>query len=142
MVKRVGSVLSNFKLYFEDLEKKVEVTSKVSSVKRKAMPKTSLKVGISNNISSIKGHFNNVLKKLKHPRKKAKKLTKTERKFLRQQNLRAILGIGLLLVIVSIAYSTTVIFIGVDSSASRLALLPQVVFALYTLIKAFSKFYK
>lgn len=55
---------------------------------------------------------------------------------------RAILGVGYLLVVVSIAYSTAVILIGVDSIESKIALLPQVFFAGAILLKAFSKLYK
>lgn len=74
--------------------------------------------------------------------KTRKKPTKADEILAKQERNRAILGIGILLVIVSIAYSTSVIFIGVDSLESRIALLPQVVFALVISIKAFSKLYK
>lgn len=139
--KRVGSVLNSFKLHYEELEKK-KVT-KPSKVKAKAQSKNkSFKDRKEILFGKIRVHFNNTVHKMTPHRKKARKLTKAELKFHKEQNVRAILGIGLLLVVVSIAYSTTIIFLGVDSSASRLALLPQVIFALFTLIKAFSKFYK
>lgn len=76
------------------------------------------------------------------PRKKTKKSTKLEREIAKKERNRAIMGIGQLLVVVSIAYSTAVIFIGVDSVASKIALIPQVVFASYILLKAFSRLYK
>lgn len=83
-----------------------------------------------------------VVNKVFHPKKKAKKLTKIERENAKNQRNRGIMGIGQLLVVVSIAYSTAVILIGVGSLASIIALIPQVIFALVTLIKAFSKLYK
>lgn len=91
---------------------------------------------------AVKTTFKNIVNKTKRPRKKVKKLTKTQRELNKQQRNRGILGIGLLLVVVSIGYSTSVIFDGVDSIQSRIALLPQVVFAVLTLFKAFSKLYK
>ena len=93
----------------------------------------------------IKGKVTTIVdrvKSLKKPRKKAKKPTKLERENARKERNRAIMGIGQLLVVVSIAYSTAVIFIGVDSMASKIALIPQVVFASYILLKAFSRLYK
>lgn len=55
---------------------------------------------------------------------------------------RVIMGIGQLFVVVSIAYSTAVIFMGVDGVESKIALFPQAAFASYILIKAFSRLYK
>lgn len=86
--------------------------------------------------------FDNIKNRVVAPRKKAKKLTKAEKQLAKEQRNRAILGIGQLLVVVSIAYSTSVIFIGVNSLESKIALIPQVVFASYTLLKAFSKLYR
>lgn len=100
------------------------------------------KQSASNLLQVVKNVPKNVINKMKTNRKKSKKLTKAEKKLAREQFLRGIMGIGLLFVVVSIAYSTAVIFIGVDSLASKIALLPQVIFALYTLYKAFSQFYK
>lgn len=74
--------------------------------------------------------------------KRVKKLTWLEQRLAKQQRNNVILGIGLLLVVVSIAYSTSVIIISVDSSVSRVLLCPQIIFALYLIFKAFSKFYK
>lgn len=90
----------------------------------------------------IKELFHRAVDIVKSPRKKAKKSAKVNKKTTKKQRNHAILGIGQLLVVVSIAYSTAVIFIGVDSLESRIALLPQVVFATITLLKAFSKLYK
>lgn len=104
--------------------------------------KTSIKAKINDTLQSVRSRINNAVDKMRKPKKKAKKVTKARREELREQRRNGILGIGLLLVVASIAYSTSVIFIGVDSDASRIALLPQALFALLTLIKAFSKFYK
>ena len=90
----------------------------------------------------VKTKVSAIVKKVKKPRKKAKKPTKAEREIAKKERNRAIMGIGQLLVVVSIAYSTAVIFIGVDGMASKIALLPQVVFASFTLLKAFSRLYK
>ena len=72
----------------------------------------------------------------------SKKSDNKGRKNPKKERNHAIMGIGQLLVVVSIAYSTAVIFIGVDSTASKIALIPQVVFASYILLKAFSRLYK
>jgi hypothetical protein len=55
---------------------------------------------------------------------------------------RVILGIGQLLVVVSIIYSTAIVMIGVNSAESKILLVPQAVFALAILVKAFSKLNK
>lgn len=89
---------------------------------------------------NLKSRFDAFIKKLEG--KKAKKLTKAERILLIEQRKRAILGIGLLLVVVSITFSTYVTITFVDSSAVFAALAPQVAFALVSLFKAFSKIYK
>lgn len=117
-----------------------EKTTKRST--KKAEKKISFKGSVLDTLQPVRSKFNNAINKIKNPSKKAKRTTKAELKLKRQQRLRGILGIGLLLVVVSIAYSTSVIYIGVDSSASRIALFPQVLFALLTLFKAFSKLYK
>ncbi len=142
--RQVGNSLDGFKLYYEELEKKkVATKSKVLTDKPKeSKPKVSFKKRLTGVRDNIRGRFNNVLKKVSPHRKKAKKLTKIEKKAIREQNMRGILGIGLLFVVVSITYSTYVIFNGVSSTASRVMLVPQVVFALLTLFKAFSKIYK
>ncbi len=142
--RQVGNSLDGFKLYYEELEKKkVATKSKVLTDKPKeSKPKVSFKKRLTGVRDNIRGRFNNALKKVLPHRKKAKKLTKIEKKAIREQNMRGILGIGLLFVVVSITYSTYVIFNGVSSTASRVMLVPQVVFALLTLFKAFSKIYK
>jgi hypothetical protein len=141
----------DFELYYEELEKKVaKPKSKVLTNKKPEVKvdkslsekKVTLKQRVTGVVSKVRGRFNNVVNKVKSPRKKAKKLTKDVKKARREQNVRGILGIGLLFVVVSITYSTYVIYNGVSSTASRVMLVPQVVFALLTLFKAFSKIYK
>lgn len=90
----------------------------------------------------LKGKLTEVVKGLKSSSRTKKKPTKAQLKLAQEERNRAILGIGLLLVVVSITYSTAVIFIGVNSIESRIALAPQVVFAVTILIKAFSKLYR
>jgi hypothetical protein len=95
---------------------------------------------------TVRSRFDNMLSKFKKQPKKAKKISKSAaalaKKEQREQQKRAILGIGLLLVIVSIIYSTTVVREFVNSTASLVALAPQVIFAVIILVKAFSKIYK
>lgn len=143
--KYIINSLDSVKLYYEELEKKKVAKPKKSKVltneKKTSKPTVPLKQRIVALTKKVRSYFDNVLGKVLH-RKKAKKLTKAEQKLARQQQMRGILGIGALFVVVSIAYSTYVIFNGVDSTASRVMLIPQVVFAVYTLFKAFSKIYK
>lgn len=87
-------------------------------------------------------HIKDVVNKTVHRSKKAKKLTKSQRLEQINERNRAIMGIGSLFVVVSITYSTTLTLMGVNSWQSKFALLPQVIFALITLLKAFSKLYK
>lgn len=145
--KRVGSTLDNFKLHYEEMEfNKVKTSGKTTTtVKAKATPskpKVSVKARLTGVKAKVRTRFNNVVKKIVPHRKKAKKTTKIEKKLNHEQQMRGILGIGLLFVVVSIIYSTYVIFNGVSSTASRVMLIPQVVFAALTLFKAFSKIYK
>lgn len=136
----MSNSLDSFELYYEEMEKK-KVTKKYVN-KSVVRPQVSTKQKIKAKLAPINARFFSVVNKVKHPSKKHKKLTKDEKKLAKQQRNRGIMGIGLLLVVVSIAYSTSVIFIGVDSPASKLVLLPQALFALVTLFKAFSKLYK
>lgn len=114
-------MLINYKLYYEESDR---------------MNRTSI------NRSKVRGIFNNVIKNTKHIRQNKTLSTGTTKKTNKGLPNHVILGIGLLLVVVSIAYSTSVIFIGVDSLASRIALLPQVIFAFGILVFAFSKIFR
>lgn len=111
--------LEKFKMNYEDLKFKTGKVIKTSSKK-----------------------VVNKVNKVTHPSKKSKKPTKAELELAKKQYDNAIIGIGLLLVVVSIAYSTSVILLGVDSLGSKIALLPQAIFALVISIKAFSRLYK
>lgn len=127
-----------------------KAVTKTSATKRKVTPdvKTVPKsnVTLKNRIDSMKKavliQFDNTKKRLGFKSKKAKKLTKTERKLERQKKIRGIIGIGLLFVVVSIAYSTYMTVLFVDGAAMIVALTPQVVFATITLLIAFYKIYK
>lgn len=127
-----------------------KAVTKTSAAKRKVTPgaKTVPKsnVTLKNRIDSLKKavvvQFDNTKKKLGFKSKKAKKLTKIERKLERQKKIRGIIGIGLLFVVVSIAYSTYMTALFVDGTAMIVALTPQVVFAAITLLTAFYKIYK
>lgn len=74
--------------------------------------------------------------------KTPKKCGANDQKSLFAQIAHVILGIGQLLVVVSIIYSTAIVIIGMNSVESRILLVPQVVFALVILVKAFSKLNK
>lgn len=142
------SIIEGFKLYYEDLERKKVKTTPTKKKESKATKKPvattrkPLKQVFEAKVKVVRSKLDNVLLKIKHPSKKAKKLTKVEREALIQQRKNGILGIGLLLVIVSIAYSTYIVRTFVNTDLSLLALAPQVLFALYILLKAFSKLYK
>lgn len=160
--KKVTNSLDDYKLEYEDMEIKVpQVKSKVAAskvkptaqvaktdtVKRKAKPSLvdRFKADMKSRAAQSRSGFNDIMSRLKpakKPSKLSKKAQKEQKKAVREQHKRGILGLGLLFVIVSIAYSSYVIFNGVHSTASRVMLVPQVVFALLTLIKAFSKIYK
>lgn len=134
MNRKVQNSLDNSELYYEEYEDKPVKASK----SRLPQDENPIKERVSAVIKSVRERFS----KLKLHRKPSKKLSKDDKKALREQQKRGILGIGLLFVVVSIAYSSYVILNGVDSIASKVMLVPQVAFALRSLIKAFSKIYK
>lgn len=101
-----------------------------------------IKAKVNDVLSAIKEKFSGLGAPYKLKKSNKKRLTKVEKAEARLQQRRAILGVGLFLVVVSIAYSTSVILIGVDSIESKIALVPQVVFAAITSLIAFSKLYK
>lgn len=139
--------LENFKLNYEDIKlKKVKSkkakTNKYVKEKAKKTKEIDIYSYFKDKYQSIYAYFDKLANKIYDPSKSVKKMSKTElQEAIRQRN-NGIIGIGLLFVVVSIAYSTTVILIGVDSLGSKVALLPQVIFALATLFKAFFKLYK
>lgn len=92
--------------------------------------------------AEINTKIGDVVKKVSHRSKKTKKMTKLERQNAKNMVMNGIMGVGQLLVVVSIAYSASVIFIGIDTLVSKIALLPQVIFALVISIKAFIALYK
>jgi hypothetical protein len=122
--------------------KLVAKTIKTDVAKRKEGAKVSLKTSVLAKLTVTRDKVKKAFSKPKTAHKKSKKATKSGRILAKQQRNNAILGIGLLLVVVSILYSTSVILIGVSSVPSKIALFPQAFFALLILIKAFSKIYK
>lgn len=111
-------------------------------VAKSAPMKPTFKERVSTRLAPVRSQFNNALSKVKTKRKKAKKPTKAQQKLAKQQHKNVILGIGLLLVIVSIAFSTTVTLTFVNSPAAYIALAPQVAFAAAVSIIAFYNIFK
>lgn len=74
--------------------------------------------------------------------KNAKENVKKQLKMTKKQYIRGIMGIGQLFVVVSIIYSTFIVQTFVDTDISLAMIVPQAIFALYTLLKAFYKLYK
>lgn len=155
---KVNNSLDSFQLEYEEMEIKVpKVKSKVvtqpakivktDAVKRKVNPSAKARLLASFKARTAQGRsaFNDIKSKMRKPKKPSKLSKKAQlerKKSHRDQQIRGIIGIGMLFVVVSIAYSTFVTRTFVDSSASVVALVPQVAFALYILFKAFSKIYK
>jgi hypothetical protein len=140
-------------LEYEETERKYmsKVTSKkTTTVKRKpatkgkvpSKAKVTLKVRLGSLKKTVLGKFDNIKKKLGIKSKKAKKPTNADKKLARQQKIRGIIGIGLLFVVVSIAYSTYMTVLFVNGTMTVVALIPQVIFATATLLIAFYKIYK
>lgn len=142
-----GEVLGKYKLRYEDLKKKSKRSKKnkqtKNSVAKRRHSGFNVLIGrLRTAFKNIYSYFNSVVKKVTIRSKNPKRRTKAEKEALKQQRNNAILGIGQLLVVMSVAYSTTVILIGVDSLISKIVLIPQAVLAIAILIKAFSKLYK
>lgn len=149
--KLEGKSLESHKLYYEDLPFKKPKTSKVKKTGKtnkpnvdKHRPNRLVVFGrfVVSKCKDFYQYLNGVVNKVLHPKKNAKKLTKNEQKLVVQQRKNVIMGIGLLFVIVSIAYSTYIVRTFVNTGGSLVALAPQVIFAITILIKAFSKLYK
>lgn len=120
-----------------------KATSTVKKPKAKETPaKPSLKSRVASKLQPVRGKIDNIIAKVKQPRKKSKKLTKIQKNEIRRQKIRGIIGIGLLFVVVSIAYSTYMTNLFVDGWAMWLALAPQMLFAAAISIYAFYKIYK
>lgn len=140
---RVTNSLDSFQLYYEDMEKKkVKKAAKVVKKPEDNTVKPSLKDKFQTKMKHVDTKFSNVVNKAKHPRKPAKKMTKIQLQEAKVERRRGILGIGLLLVVVSIIFSTFVAIKFVNGVALYVALAPQIVFAAVSLFKAFSKIYK
>lgn len=75
-------------------------------------------------------------------KKQTKEAPKSDVKNTNKQTSNAktgILGISMLFVIASIAYTTTVIWLGTEGYVSKALTAPQVIFALIVLVKRFTK---
>lgn len=70
------------------------------------------------------------------------KMQKQEAKEVKTAFVRGILGLSLLLVFGSIAFSTVVIWTGTDNSAYKWLIAPQAIFDLFIAFVAFSKILK
>lgn len=127
--------LKQFEIYYEDMEK--------NFVKKKQeSKKIDVKQFVTTKFNLVKGKISGVVNKTITPKKTVRKLTGAQRKERQDQQKNAIMGIGLLFVIVSIGYSTAVTTYFVDGFAPLVALTPQVIFGAIILLKAFSKLYK
>lgn len=143
VVMNTNNSLGGFELHYEEMEKK-KVTKAKSKIEKpeKYINKVSIKRRALGVIAIARYHFNKTVHKLKPQSKKSKKLTKVEQKTRRDQKIRGILGIGLLLVTVSVAYSTYMTNLFVDGTQMIIALVPQVIFAAIIIIIAFYKIFK
>lgn len=110
--------------------------------KKETRKRKSVKEVLKVNSANLRAGVFKLATKVKEPKKPAKKLTKTQVKESKEHRLRVIMGIGLLLVVVSIGYSITVILTLVDSWVALIVLAPQIAFAVITTFKAFSNIYK
>lgn len=119
-----------------------KIVAKIKKAKTPNKSNGDLKTQFITQVTNIRSKFNNSLKHLKISHKKAKKPTKIELKARRDQQKRGILGIGLLFVFVSIAYSTYMTNLFVDGTQMVIALAPQVIFTLVIFIIAFYKILK
>lgn len=135
------SELSKFKLGYEmtpnpitDSKKAiVRVPAHKKQIKQKKQPK--LKIAVKNTLEQLNNRLSKLTTAIKKDLKSGQKTSK-------KRIFNGILGIGMLFVVVSIAYSTYITIVFVDGNVSLVALTPQVIFALFTSLKAFSKIYK
>lgn len=75
-------------------------------------------------------------------KKQTKEAPKSDVKNTKKQSGNAkngIIGLGMLFVIASIAYTTAVIWLGTEGYVSKALTAPQVIFALIVLVKRFTK---
>ena len=138
------SLLSKYKLKFEKTKPGKPTVSKeyIKELESKKHKDVTYREIVLKKISKLMVILANVVNKVKHPNKKVKKLTKIELELVKTQQKNVIMGICQLLVVVSITYSSIIVYVGVNSLASKVALAPQIIFALIILVKSFSKLYK
>ena len=127
--------------YLDVLKLEFEETPRTMT-KKETKQRRGVKEVLKTNAENLKAGVFTLATKVKAPKKPAKKLTKAQKKERKEHRLRVIMGIGLLLVVMSIGYSTFVILTLVDSWVALFVLAPQIVFAIITTLKAFSNIYK
>ena len=110
--------------------------------KKISRPRRSVKELLADNASNLKSGVFTRAKQSESTKKPAKPLTKKQQDEKKRHRKNVIMGLGLLFVVASIAYSTSVVTTFVDSQQSLILLAPQVAFAIITIFKAFSKLYK
>lgn len=145
MVKKLPteSKLSKKKLNFEATKKTFSASKKYIKEQINAKRKhISLKAFLLAKSTAMKTVLANVVKKVHHPSKIDKKVVKINPKLAKKQRNNVIIGICQLFVVVSIAYSSYITYTFVENGVTIIILVPQVAFALFTLVKAFSKLYK
>ena len=127
--------LEDYRLEYEEVNPKA--AAKSTNVTKKT--KNSKTGSIFSKFKSLKSPVKGNNKKATKPRKKAKKLTKAQRESARIERNRVILGLGQLLVVISIAYSTAVIVLGTEGYIPLVMIAPQAVLAVVITSKHFTK---
>ncbi len=144
----VKQTLDSFKLYYEEMERKVPNTAvriselKTPEKKSTVVPKSVEKSSVFSKISQLKSKVFNRKPKRKITPSLSKRAQVEQRKARRGEVFRGIIGIGLLLAVVSIARSTFIALQFVDGVANVVYLIPQVIAAVVVSIIAFVKIYK
>ncbi len=147
------SVLDKFKLYYEEMEKKkVQKAVRISELKRPASKKVTLSTPTVQKplpqhsrfakFAELKSKFFTRKPKSKPSISLSKRAQLEQKRARRAELFRGIIGIGLLLVVVSIARSTFIALQFVDGAANIVYLIPQIGFAVIISIIAFLKIYK
>lgn len=143
---KIAKSLDEYQMYYEDMEMKVlqkpaKVTTK-KPVQTNAVKKPSVISRVVAKFTSLKSKIFNRKPRVKYTLRQSKLAQLEQKKARRNELFRGIIGIGLLLVVVSITRSTFVSLQFVDGVANVVYLLPQIVFAIVISIIAFLKIYK
>lgn len=139
-------LLTSVTLSFEETQEKAMTTKRAESITKATAKQTdkkqSVKSKLDHAVNAVKNTFSNLKTKMKLPRKSNKKLTKAEQESNKRHRKNVILGIGSLLLVVSIGYGVYVARTFVDTIESLVFLSPMIVYAIILTFKAFSKLYK